>query len=86
VQQIHTFGLGGHSGVSTSIQRIKLLFYWPSMLIDVQRAVLECEVSHRNNVYKLHGLPSTIVSDRDKVFLGIFLKRIFQRFEEKTEV
>lgn len=27
VQQIHTFGLGGHSGVSASLKRIKLLFY-----------------------------------------------------------
>lgn len=42
------------------------------MLTDVHRVVLECEVTHRNNVYKLDGLPSTIVCDRDKVFLGIF--------------
>ncbi|GJT31444.1 putative mitochondrial protein [Tanacetum coccineum] len=36
-----------------------------------------------DNVYKLHGLPNTIVSDRDKVFTSLFWKSLFQMLKGK---
>jgi transposase InsO family protein len=31
-----------------------------------------------NNVYKLHGLPRTIISDRDKVFTSTLWQELFK--------
>ena len=31
-----------------------------------------------DNIYRLHGLPSTIVSDRDTIFISHFWKELFQ--------
>jgi E3 ubiquitin-protein ligase DOA10 len=36
-----------------------------------------------NNVVQLHGLPKTIVSDRDKVFTNNFWRELFQLLDTK---
>ncbi|GKD68132.1 reverse transcriptase, partial [Tanacetum coccineum] len=39
-----------------------------------------------DNVYKLHGLPKTIVSDRDKVFMSLFWQSLFKMLQVKLKL
>ncbi|KAL2253797.1 UNVERIFIED_CONTAM: Retrovirus-related Pol polyprotein from transposon [Sesamum indicum] len=149
LKALHDSALGGHSGIHGTYQRIKLLFYWPTMKTDVQEWVKGCEIYQRakhennpypgllqplpvpeqawscvsmdfieglpnsegkdsilvvvdrltkyshfislkhpytatsivkvffDNIYKLHGLPVSIISDRDKVFTSRFWRELF---------
>ncbi|KAL2248535.1 UNVERIFIED_CONTAM: Transposon Ty3-G Gag-Pol polyprotein [Sesamum indicum] len=87
LKALHDSALGGHSGIHGTYQRMKPLFYWPTMKIDVQGWVKGCEVcqraKHESNPYPnlLQPLPvpnqACIISDRDKVFTSRFWKELF---------
>jgi hypothetical protein len=44
----------------------------PYSAITVAKSLME-------NVYKLHGIPATIVSERDNIFLDQFWKELFKQ-------
>lgn len=147
---LHSSGLGGHSGIAATYNKVKALFAWPKMKQDVSEYVSKCEVCHKaksehskspgllqplpipehawhtvsldfieglpksktfdtilvvidkftkyghfvalshpytalsiaqlymNHIYKLHGLPQVIISDRDKVFTSHFWQELFR--------
>ncbi|KAL2226249.1 UNVERIFIED_CONTAM: Transposon Ty3-G Gag-Pol polyprotein [Sesamum indicum] len=149
LKTMHDSALGGHSGMQGTYQRLKPLFYWPTMKVDVQEWVRGCEICQRakhennqypgllqplpvpeqawscvsmdfieglpnsdgkdsilvvvdrltkyshflalkhpytatsiakvffDNIYKLHGLPVSIISNRDKVLPSRFWKELF---------
>ena len=149
-QALHDSGIGGHSGVLATYQRIKKLFAWPHLKQTVETFVKNCDTCQRaktehtklpgllqplpvppeawhtisldfveglpksngfdvilvvvdkltkyghfiplkhpftalqvaesflNNVYKLHGLPQCIISDRDKIFTSRFWQELFR--------
>lgn len=60
---LHASGVGGHSGITATYNRIKKLFYWPGMKKDVQKYVASCEVcqqakpEHCKSPGKLQPLP-----------------------------
>lgn len=41
---LHGTAIGGHSGILATYQRIKKLFYWPGLKVDVEDFVKQCQV------------------------------------------
>jgi len=41
---LHASGLGGHSGMTATYQKVKSLFFWPNMKADIQHYVSNCQV------------------------------------------
>jgi transposase InsO family protein/ribosomal protein L21E len=96
LQALHASGIGGHSGVLATYQRVKRLFAWPRMKQTVTDFVSTCSVCQQaktehtkmpaaqvaqtflDGIYKLHGLPQCIISDRDKVFTGSLWQELFK--------
>jgi hypothetical protein len=44
ISYLHDSAIGGHSGIQASYQRIKHLYYWPSMKIAVENYVKQCVI------------------------------------------
>lgn len=150
---LHSSGLGGHSGITATYQKVKSLFSWPHLKQDVHDYIAACHVcaqaktehsklpgllhplhvpqlawhtismdfieglpksknfdtilvvidkltqyahficlSHPytaitvaqaflSNIYKLHGMPTIIISDRDRVFTSSFWQELFKLTE-----
>lgn len=45
---MHDSPLGDHSGQQHTYKRIKQVFYWPGLKLDVKELVRNCEVCTRN--------------------------------------
>lgn len=45
---LHDSAIGGHSGRDSTLHRIKTLFYWPNMSLEVQNYVRNCSTCQRN--------------------------------------
>lgn len=155
LQALHNSGLGGHSGITTTLNRIKQLFSWPKMKDTVQTFVQSCDICQKAKsehvklpgllsplpildhaweivsldfveglptfdgfntilvviekfkkyghfipvkhpytaiqiaqiymaqVYKLHGLPRAIISDRDRIFISAIWQELFKLSDTK---
>lgn len=45
---LHDSAIGGHSGRDATLQRIKSLFYWPRLNVEVQNYVRQCAICQQN--------------------------------------
>ncbi|XP_071900942.1 uncharacterized protein [Coffea arabica] len=82
VSCMHDSAVGGHSGNQGTYQRLKSYFFWPGMKKEVEAYVQACDICKRSKneqIYKLHGLPVDIVSDRDKIFTSLFWQELFHQ-------
>ncbi|GJW60516.1 putative mitochondrial protein [Tanacetum coccineum] len=53
---------------------------WPAVEMG-ERAQLFLD-----NIYKLHGLPSSIISDRDKIFMSLFWQSLFKLLQVQLKM
>ena len=65
------FDVNGRANMIQRLQGIKTLFFL--FMLRMQVVVL-----FMNHIFKLHGLPQAIVSDRDKVFTSNLWRELFK--------
>ncbi|KAL8151329.1 hypothetical protein V2J09_021137 [Rumex salicifolius] len=58
-QWLHDSSLGGHFGRDATLHRIKSLFFWPRMTVDVQTYVRNCSICQKNK-YDLATKPGLL--------------------------
>ncbi|WVZ94694.1 LOW QUALITY PROTEIN: hypothetical protein U9M48_040559 [Paspalum notatum var. saurae] len=83
---MHSSGLGGHSGITATYQKIKPLFVWPNMKQDIQNYVTACEICSKAKAEhcKLPGLLQPlpiIISDSDRIFTSRLWQELFRLTE-----
>lgn len=44
IAAMHDSALGGHLGIQASYQRVKKLFYWKGLKVDVENFIKQCQV------------------------------------------
>ncbi|KAK1602128.1 hypothetical protein QYE76_017171 [Lolium multiflorum] len=76
LQESHGGGLMGHFGREKTYAMLSTHYYWPRMYRDVERLC-------RREVVRLHGIPASIVSDRDVKFMSYLWKSLMAKFGVK---
>uniref|UniRef100_A0A2N9FHY6 Reverse transcriptase n=1 Tax=Fagus sylvatica TaxID=28930 RepID=A0A2N9FHY6_FAGSY len=74
VREAHGGGLMGHFGVKKTLDILHEHFFWPKMKRDVNRIC-------GREIVRLHGVPRSIVSDRDVKFLNYFWKVLWGKLD-----
>ena len=68
LNEYHDLPLGGHAGTWRTYKRIKMLYYWPNMLTDINRHIRRCQLCKRNKTHRRTRMPLQITSTSDHPF------------------
>lgn len=80
IDSYHLAPLGGHQGITRTIKRIKLAYYWVGMSKDIEDAISKCLTCQRNKVSKINQVPMKITTTSSRVFERVFLGPIPQSY------
>ncbi|KAK1682138.1 hypothetical protein QYE76_042986 [Lolium multiflorum] len=84
LQESHGGGLMGHFGRDKTLSMLSTHYYWPRMKRDVERLCNRCTTClQAKEVVRLHGIPASIVSDRDVKFMSYLWKSLMAKFGVK---
>ncbi|KAK8600731.1 hypothetical protein V6N12_050582 [Hibiscus sabdariffa] len=90
LREAHEGGLMGHFGVIKTLQTLKEHLFWPKMCRDVERfceRYVTCKKAkskvHHMRYCAMHGIPRSIVSDRDVKFLSHFWRTLWSKLGTK---
>ncbi|KAK1601972.1 hypothetical protein QYE76_027077 [Lolium multiflorum] len=84
LQESHGGGLMGHFGREKTYAMLSTHYYWPRMYRDVERLCRRCTTClQAKEIVRLHGVPRSIVSDRDVKFMSYLWKTLMAKFNVK---
>ena len=66
----------GHSAILVVVDRLSKQLHFIPTTQDVNAQ--ETAKLFKDNIYRHHGIPDTIISDRDKIFTSMFWKELFR--------
>jgi transposase InsO family protein len=74
ISEMHNFPVGGHQGISRTIERVKLYVSWPGMEQEVSRFIKDCKTCQLNKETKKNvKLPLTITDTKSCPWERLYL-------------
>lgn len=73
IKENHLSPLGGHQGITRTLKRIKLSYYWKGMVKDITNVITKCQTCQLNKVSRINKVPMKITTTSSRVFERVFV-------------